>query len=179
LRQPLDELYVACAPPRSCTSEEKTSIKELQGFYAQLDAIKPDTTLEEVLVGNVAVKAAFNWAKGVIAGLAATKQTTVLYRAVGPDELADIQLVGALRNFGSAEGKYFTTSAEAAASYAKQAVKGFGDAPYTLIETRVPVSIFEGLVPATVDSGIPAWVIPTSQLRGLIPKVVDSMPIPH
>uniref|UniRef100_UPI0014856212 hypothetical protein n=1 Tax=Chitinivorax sp. B TaxID=2502235 RepID=UPI0014856212 len=109
----------------------------------------------------------------------AVKGTTTLYRSVGPGELADIQATGALRNLGSAEGKYFTTSAEAASSYAKQAVKGFGDAPYTLIETRVPDSIFNGLSPAMVDRGIPAWVIPTERLQGLTPTILDSMPIPH
>jgi len=109
----------------------------------------------------------------------AAKGTTSLFRAVGPGELADIGATGAFRNLGSAEGKYFTTSAEAASSYAQQAVKGFGDAPYTLIETRVPDSIFRGLTPATVDRGIPAWVIPTDRLPGLTPRVLDSMPIPR
>jgi hypothetical protein len=55
-----------------------------------------------------------------------------LFRAVGPAELADIQATNMFRNLGSAEGKYFTTSAEGAAFYAKQAVKGFGDAPSKL-----------------------------------------------
>ncbi len=104
---------------------------------------------------------------------------TTLYRAVGPAELADIQANNILRNLGSAEGKYFTTSAEAASSYAKQAVRGFGDPPYTLIQTRVPNSIFEGLTPATVDRGIPAWVIPNNRLPGLTPKVLPTMPIPR
>jgi hypothetical protein len=104
---------------------------------------------------------------------------TTLYRAVGPAELADIQANNLLRNLGSAEGKYFATSAEAASSYARQAVRGFGDPPYTLIQTRVPNSIFEGLTPATVDSGIPAWVIPNNRLPGLTPQVLDTMPIPR
>lgn len=59
----------------------------------------------------------------------AAERGTTLYRAVGPAELADIQANGILRNLGSAEGKYFTTSAEAASSYAKQAVSAFGDPP--------------------------------------------------
>lgn len=102
---------------------------------------------------------------------------TTLYRAVGPSELTDIQKAGVLRNLGSAEGKYFTTSAEAASSYAKQAVSGFGDPPYTLIQTQVPKKAFEGLSPATVDRGIPAWVIPNERLQGLAPEVLDWMPI--
>jgi hypothetical protein len=46
----------------------------------------------------------------------AGKGGTTLYRAVGPAELTDIQKTGVLRNLGSAEGKYFTTSTENAAS---------------------------------------------------------------
>jgi RHS repeat-associated protein len=117
-------------------------------------------------------------AKMFSAGSAAGNGTT-LYRAVGPSELADIQASNVLRNFGSAEGKYFTTSPEAASSYARQAVQGFGDPSYTLIQARVPNSIFEGLTPATVDRGIPAWVIPNSRLTGLTPQVLNAMPIPH
>jgi RHS repeat-associated protein len=104
--------------------------------------------------------------------------TTTLYRAVGPAELADIQATNVIRNLGLAEGKYFTTSAKDAASYAKQAVKGFGDPAYTIIKTNVSKSIFKGLTPATVDRGIPAWVIPNQRLQGLVPKILDQMPIP-
>lgn len=105
-------------------------------------------------------------------------ETTSLYRAVGPAELADINATNAFRNLGSAEGKYFTTSAESAAAYAKQAVKGFGDPAYTIVETKVPNSIFNGLSPATVDRGIPAWVIPNSRLPGLSPNVFNFSPLP-
>jgi hypothetical protein len=103
--------------------------------------------------------------------------TTTLYRAVSPAELADIQTLGVFKNLGSAEGKYFTTSAEEAAAYAKQAVAGFGDAPYTLIKTEVPNSIFQGLSPVTVDRGIPTWVIPNDRLPGLVPQVIDHFPL--
>ncbi|WP_302329488.1 DUF637 domain-containing protein, partial [Pseudomonas triclosanedens] len=108
----------------------------------------------------------------------AVKGTTSLFRAVGPAELADINATNALRNLGSAEGKYFTTSAEEAAAYAKQAVKAFGDQPYTIIKTDVPNSIFKGLSPTTVDRGIPAWVIPTDRLPGLVPQVMNYSPLP-
>ena len=93
-------------------------------------------------------------------------------------ELADIGATGALRNLGSAEGKYFTTSAAEASAYAKQAVKAFGDQPYTIIRTDVPNSIFKGLSPATVDRGIPAWVIPTDRLPELVPSVMNHSPLP-
>ncbi|MDD5276204.1 MAG: RHS repeat-associated core domain-containing protein, partial [Methylovulum sp.] len=108
----------------------------------------------------------------------AAKEAVKLYRAVGPSELADIQATNIFRNLGSAEGKYFTTSEEAASSYAKQAVNGFGDPPYTLIQTQAPKNIFEGLSPATVDRGIPAWVIPNERLPGLTPKMLNYMSIP-
>ncbi|MGC0075355.1 hypothetical protein ACPPTL_01110, partial [Ralstonia pseudosolanacearum] len=81
---------------------------------------------------------------------------TPLFRAVNPAELADINATGAFRNLGSAEGKYFTTSAAEASAYAKQAVKAFGDQPYTIVRTDVPSSAFNGLTPAIVDRGIPA-----------------------
>ena len=111
-------------------------------------------------------------------GLSAARGTSTLFRAVGPDELADIQSTGALRSIAGLEGKYFTTSAEAASSYARQAVRAFGDPPYTIIRVNVSNDIFRGLTPATVDGGIPAWVIPNSRLPGLTPQVLDVMPIP-
>ena len=113
-----------------------------------------------------------------VASEAGTSGTTSLYRAVGPGELADINATNALRNLGSAEGKYFTTSALDASAYAKQAVKAFGDQPYTIIKTEAPSTIFNGLTPATVDRGIPAWVIPNNRLPGLTPVVEPTMPIP-
>ena len=108
----------------------------------------------------------------------AAKETTPLFRAVGPAELADIKATRALRNLGSAEGKYFMTSAAEAYAYAKQAVKAFGDQPYTIIRKDVPNSIFKGLSPATVDRGIPAWVIPMDRLPGLVPNVMNHSPLP-
>lgn len=109
----------------------------------------------------------------------AVEASTTLYRAVGPDELADITATGAFRNLGSAEGKYFTTSAENASWYAKQAVAGFGDAPYTIVQTQVPNSVLGGLSSATVDRGVPAWVLPNNRLPGLTPTVNSTMPIPR
>ncbi|MBB5767285.1 RHS repeat domain-containing protein [Xanthomonas euroxanthea] len=111
-------------------------------------------------------------------GLGSGTRTTSLFRAVGPDELADIKAMSAFRNLGSAEGKYFTTSASEASAYAKQAVKAFGDQPYTIVSTKVPTSIFKGLSPVTVDRGIPAWVIPTERLPGLVPRIMNNSPLP-
>lgn len=100
-----------------------------------------------------------------------------MYRAVGPNELADIRATKQIRNRGSAEGKYFTSSSEYASEYAKKAVSMFGDAPYTTIKTQVPRSSLPS--PVSVDGGIPAYVIPDNALPGLLPSVLDSMAIPR
>lgn len=103
--------------------------------------------------------------------------TTTLYRAVGPDELTDIQETGQFINRGSAEGKYFTTSSEAASDYSRQAVEAFGDQPYTTVKTQVPSSSLPA--PVSVDGGIPAHVIPDGELPKLKPEILDTMAIPH
>jgi filamentous hemagglutinin len=146
------------------------------------ESIQP-VVVEDVLLGITAIarRVALALGRSVAGegiGTGVKAGTTTLYRAVGPAELADIQATGVLRNLGSAEGKYFTTSAAEAAAYAKQAVKGFSDPPYTIIKVEVPSSIFKGLVPASVDRGIPAWVIPNNRLPGLAPVIEPAMPIP-
>ncbi|MFE1573089.1 endonuclease toxin domain-containing protein [Comamonas odontotermitis] len=64
LQSVLTELNTACSPPRYCTADEKNSIQELNQFYAMRDSIKPDTTAEELLLGNKVINTAF---KGVAA----------------------------------------------------------------------------------------------------------------
>ncbi|WP_323123602.1 RHS repeat-associated core domain-containing protein [Burkholderia alba] len=148
--------------------------RSIAGFKSDSLSDFASRTLDGLPMGGVAIGAI-----GALKGAgAATQETTALFRAVGPAELADIQATGVLRNLGSAEGKYFTTSAEQAASYAKQAVKGFGDQPYTIIRTEVPYDTFKGLMPATVDRGIPAWVLPSERLQGLTPKIINYSPLP-
>lgn len=116
-------------------------------------------------------------ASGVAKGLRGAKGgTTPLWRAVKPEELADIQGRGIFRNLSSAEGKYFSRTAEGAASYAKQAVKGFGDPPYTLIRTDVPNNLVPR--PLTVDRNVPAVVFPNNVLPTLKPQVLDYFPVP-
>jgi len=102
---------------------------------------------------------------------------TPLYRAVKPDELEDILKTGQFINRGSAEGKYFTSSAEHASDYAKQAVEGFLDPPYTIIKTEIPTSSLPS--PTFVDGGIPAYVLPNNALPGMVPQPMTSMPIPR
>jgi RHS repeat-associated protein len=112
-------------------------------------------------------------------GAGSAASSTTLYRAVMPEELACINSSGMFRNLGSAEGKYFTTSAEEAAFYAQQAVNRFRDPPYTIVQTVVPNSTLNGLLPATVDRGITAWVIPNNRLPGMTPNVLNQSPIPR
>jgi hypothetical protein len=69
-------------------------------------------------------------------------------------------------------------AAEEAVAYARQAAEAFGDPAYTIIRTKVPNGIFKGLVPAEVDRGIRAWVIPTDRLPGLVPRVLNYSPLP-
>lgn len=107
-----------------------------------------------------------------------TPRTVTLFRAVGPAELADVKATGALRNLGSAEGKYFTTSGASASAYSKQAVKSFGDLPYAIIKIDIPESVLRDLSPASVDRGIPAWVIPNNRIIGISPAIMDHSPIP-
>ena len=107
----------------------------------------------------------------------ANDEVVDLYRAVMPDELANIQNTGKFINRGSAEGKYFTTSAEQASDYARQAVRAFGDPPYTNVRTRIPMSHLPR--PDYVDGGIRTYVLPDKVLPTLKPEVLSSMPIPR
>jgi len=93
-----------------------------------------------------------------------------------PDELLDIQQTGQFINRGSAEGKYFTSSMNDAANYARQAVNAFGDPPYTIIKTQGPNNLLP--IPVNVDGGIPAFVLPNNTLPSLTPTVMPTMPIP-
>ena len=64
-----------------------------------------------------------------------------------------------------------------ASQYARLAVQGFGDAPYTIVQTTMP----NGTVPSGlfVDRGIPTVVVPNTVLPWLgQPVVLPSMPIP-
>src|SRR5262249_36256179 len=70
-------------------------------------------------------------------GGAAEVATTRLWRAVGDAELAAIEGSGAVQMSPSGlEFKYFSATEEGAALYAKQAVQGLGDAPYSFITTE-------------------------------------------
>lgn len=86
-------------------------------------------------------------------------------------ELAELRSLGFFRNIPGLEGKYFTTSYDAARSYGDMATSAFGDPPYTVVSTQMPNSVLNTLTPVTVDGGIPAYVVPTQNLTGLVPKI--------
>ena len=54
-----------------------------------------------------------------------------LFRAVRPDELADIRRLGHFANPAGLETKYFATSRTGAEAYARLAQASYGDGPYT------------------------------------------------
>ena len=67
----------------------------------------------------------------------AAKEGTTLYRAVGPNELADLQNLGRYRvPAGGAEGKYFFETPEQASNFARM----MGDKPDTTTSVRVSPS---------------------------------------
>jgi hypothetical protein len=103
-----------------------------------------------------------------------------LYRAVGDAELGVIRSTGRIpESLSGLAVKYFSATPEGAASYARQAVRGFGDAPYTLVETQVPRSTLPADVLLQVDRNVPAVVLPNTHLPLLGPANVWSfMPVP-
>ncbi len=102
-----------------------------------------------------------------------------VYRAVGPDELADILNTGRFNSPYGLEGKYFTSSAESAGFYAQQAVRAFNDPPYTIVQSQLPRNVLNMPgIQATVDRGIPAWVIPNRHLPAMTPNPLNYSPVP-
>ena len=119
---------------------------------------------------------ALHWADEAVG---AANSATPLYRAVMNSELDDIARNGAFRNPAGIENKYFSTTAEGAASYGRQAYGKFGDtSPYTIIRTDAPSSIVPKITP--VDGGVPAVVIPTNSLPQLsTPQILPYSPLPR
>lgn len=103
--------------------------------------------------------------------------TTTLYRAVLPEELADINKLGGFRiPAGGVEAKYFTTSEEAAASYAKLAGNAYKES-YTVVSTTVPTEMLREIT--MVDRGIPAVLLSSDNLRGLVPNILGYVKVPN
>jgi RHS repeat-associated protein len=118
-------------------------------------------------------------AAGSLAVREAANAGTPLFRAVMQGELDDIATSGAFRNPYGIENKYFSTTAEGAASYARQASRAFGDGPFSIVETRIPTGAITAEMRAVVDRGIQTVTVPTQALELLsAPKVWNVMPIP-
>lgn len=107
-----------------------------------------------------------------------------LYRAVNSTELADINSRNSFRNPFGTENKYFATTAEGAASYAKQAYQHGGllyEGPYSIVGTKLERSLVTDIMraPLGVDRGIQTLVVPTELLPRLgSPTVLPYAPIP-
>jgi hypothetical protein len=94
------------------------------------------------------------------------------------DELDDLG-GGAFRNLTGYEVKYFSETAEGAASYARQAHSAFGDGPFTLVETRIPSNLITSGMRVTVDRGIRTVTVPTELLPQLSrPTIWNYTPLP-
>ncbi|AXA91684.1 hypothetical protein [Massilia sp. YMA4] len=94
-----------------------------------------------------------------------------LYRAVGPDELADLRLFHRLRNPDGVVVKYFTLSEDEAVWFARQACAAFGDPPYAIIRVEIGVDC---IPVAHVDRGVSVVLLNSRQLAGLVPVVIRS-----
>jgi hypothetical protein len=120
---------------------------------------------------------------GSAAGEAGTAggEATSLFRAVNPTELEDITAnSGAFRNPPGVEVKYFSTSPEGAASYARQTFgTGLYEGPYTVVGTQIPSSMITPEMTVTVDRGISTVVVPTQTLPALEPaRIFNFTPLP-
>jgi len=159
-----------------------TPVQSNTGDPAQ-DALNNLYSKTAVTVANAGSQVASWWSAlstfAISGVIGESRGLVTVYRAVGPAELAGISKTGSFTNLAGLEGKYFTTSAQAAASYARQAVQGFGDPAYTIIRSKVPQSVLNlPGISATVDRGIPAYVIPNQYLPGMKPSILNYSPIP-
>lgn len=156
--------------------------KEL-GIQNRVIASAVGALLSLGVVGSVVGQAE---GRAVAAGAAFGSQAAVgsdlvtLWRALKAEELADLRATGTFRNLGSAEGKYFSRTAEGAVSYARQAVRAWPkDGTYTLVRTEIPKSLLTPEMMATVDQGgIPAVVVPDALLPQLRPTILEPIPAP-
>ena len=117
----------------------------------------------------------------VVAQAQATRSVP-LYRAVQDSELNQILETGSFQiPEGGIEGKTFSTSAEGAACYAKQAYRAWPhEGPYSLVKSSIPEDLITpDMVPETgVDGGIQSIVVPAQTLPQLAtPEIQTDMPI--
>ena len=157
-------------------------INEMSGVNGALVAAAPANPLiaQIPMYASRMTPVAAGIVEAVEAGAFCSAQGTInIYRAVSPNELRNIQQTGAFSSLPGLQGKYFTTSENAAASYARQAVNGFGDPPYTIVSAKISESVLrQPGISAEVDRGIPAYVIPNGNLPGLTPYILNYSPLP-
>ncbi len=97
--------------------------------------------------------------------------TVTLYRAVGPNELADIGAFGGFRpdpreaTYSYDSGKLFATYAEDAAWWGQNLIASKGKV-FTIVEVEIPISLYQTYALTTMD-GRPVVVIDLEQLPGL------------
>lgn len=154
--------------PLSRTTDQLISGAALGIGYLDYDEI-PDNAERSILA--TIVRRAFS--------VAPNNAVTPLYRAVSPAELADLKAAGgAFRNPAGIEVKYFSETAEGAASYAQQAHRAGGavyEGPYTIVRTEVPSNAITPIMRAAPDRGIPTVTLPTE----VLPRLAPGQPLPH
>ncbi len=100
-----------------------------------------------------------------------------LYRAVEPNELADIEQTRRLRVLPWQEVKYFSLTPEGAARYARMAGTQ-GKGPFTLVRVSVRRQLLEKFDILEVDQGIPTVVVSKEFLPLLgRPRILPFMPL--
>jgi hypothetical protein len=105
----VDNLAASCQPPYTCSADTINSITELQTDFRKADAIYPDTTIEQILLGNKIVGTAI----GVIADIA----KGALGWATGSGVASDV--AGSV----AAQGGTATGAAEVLAKYGNSTTK--------------------------------------------------------
>jgi RHS repeat-associated protein len=161
--------------PSSTAGVSSATFAELMEFAGSLEAEWSPQMARLRVSGPVAMAN-----DAPLAARSAGGEAVSLYRAVGDAELKVIQSSGRIPpSLSGLEVKYFSATPEGAASYARQAVRGFGDAPYTLVETQIPRSSLPADVLLQVDRNVPAVVLPNTHLPLLGPaNVWPYMPVP-
>ena len=104
-------------------------------------------------------------------------ELTPLYRAVNPDELADLLSRAGLFALvpGGLESKDFALNEKDAKAFGKLAEQFFKDGPYTVVGTAIPT---EAITPdmvftaADLPGGLPSIAVPGVKLILLTPAVV-------
>ena len=97
--------------------------------------------------------------------------TVTLYRAVGPNELADIRSFGGFRpdpreaTYSYDSGKLFATCAEDAAWWGQNLIASKGK-EFAIVEVEIPISLYQTYALTTMD-GRPVVIVDLEQLPEL------------